>query len=216
MNKSVLPVAEISLSRIGKKFNGRWIFKNIDFQIFKGERISILGNNGSGKSTLLQIIAGYVSPSEGQITWNAPGGKIPAEKIYHHISLASPYLELIEDFTLRENADFFCRMKPLRNGLGTTELIRIAKLEDASDRQLKYFSSGMKQRVKLALAFLANTDVLLLDEPLSNLDKIGYNWYHEMMENYIEGRMLIVCSNNVNEEIQFCKRNINIEHFIGG
>ena len=110
-----LTVDEISLSGIGKKFNGRWIFRNIDFRILKGERIRITGNNGSGKSTLLQIISGYVTPSSGKISWSAASKIIPVEKYYHNFSMASPYLELIEDFTLRENFDFFCKVKSFRN-----------------------------------------------------------------------------------------------------
>src|SRR5215204_6284340 len=96
MNKNVAAIDEISLSGIGKIFNGRRIFKNIDFRILKGEHISITGNNGSGKSTLLQIIAGYITPSEGQITRTSSNEIIEVEKFYNYFSLTTPYLELIE------------------------------------------------------------------------------------------------------------------------
>jgi len=212
MNKSHL-ASEISLIAAGKKFNNRWIFKNIDFRISKSDRVAIIGNNGSGKSTLLQIIAGYVSPSEGNITWHDENGIISADKIYRHLSLASPYLELIEEFTLRENIDFFSRMKPLQSGCTTSDLISLSVLEEATERQVKYFSSGMKQRVKLALAILSDTGILLLDEPLSNLDSFGYQWYQDMLEKHLKERTLVVCSNNVADEIKLCTRRLNIEHF---
>jgi len=213
MNKIIQPVSQITLAAIGKKFNNRWIFNNIDFQISPSDRIAILGNNGSGKSTLLQILAGYVSPSSGYIIWKSDSKEIPVENVYKHVSLASPYLELIEEFTLRENINFFRKMKPLQDNCDASQLIAIAELEEAADRSIKYFSSGMKQRVKLALAFLAETSLLLLDEPLSNLDSKGYEWYQKMSEKYVAQRILIVCSNNVASETMLCSRKIDMELF---
>lgn len=90
------------------------------------------------------------------------------------------------------------------------DVIRIANLSDAADKVVKYFSSGMKQRVRLALAVLSDTDVLLLDEPCSNLDREGIRWYQQLIEEHGAGRILVVCSNNIAEEYSFCDRVLQV------
>src|SRR6187402_602921 len=90
----------ISLEDIGRRFNRDWIFKNISYTFSSGNSYAILGSNGSGKSTLLQILNGSLGPSKGKITYMFKGSVIPTEAIYEHLSLAAPYLELIEDFSL--------------------------------------------------------------------------------------------------------------------
>jgi ABC-type multidrug transport system ATPase subunit len=203
----------ITLNNIGKKFRDQWIFRNVSLEISKGEKIAITGHNGSGKSTFLQLLSGYISQSEGTITWLGTENPIPAEDIHHHLSLASPYLELIEEFTLEENVIFYSRYKKIQKNISTPLLMEKAGLADARLKQVKNFSSGMKQRCKLALAFMADTPLLLIDEPLSNLDAAGYEWYRNMIDGLDEDRTVILCSNQVKEETYFCNRVVNIENF---
>ncbi len=203
----------ITLTDIGKKFKDQWIFRNVTLEIKKGEKIALTGQNGSGKSTFLQLLSGYISQSEGAVVWLGADSPISVENIHRYVSLASPYLELIEEFTLEENVIFFSRYKKLQKGISAEVLISRAGLTDARLKQVKNFSSGMKQRCKLALAFMADTPILLIDEPLSNLDAAGYEWYKNMVSGLEPDRTVILCSNQVKEETYFCNRFINIEDY---
>jgi ABC-type multidrug transport system ATPase subunit len=203
----------ISLSLLGKKFGPEWIFRKLDAEIKYGEKILISGGNGSGKSTLLQVISGYVSPSEGEIKFTSAEGLVETEETRKYISFASPYLQLIEDFTLAETVEHAAIFKPYLKDLTTNDVIGLTGLSHAADKFVKQFSSGMKQRLKLSLAILSDTPLLLLDEPVSNLDKAAIQWYKEMIARYTAERTVIVCSNNIEEEHFFCTRQINISDF---
>ncbi len=213
MNEIQNGFKSIHLSDIGKKFRDQWIFRKVNLDIHSGEKIAITGQNGSGKSTFLQLLSGYISQSEGAVSWQGNNALIPIEQVHHYISFAAPYLELIEEFTLEENLVFFSRYKKLQAGITIPVLIEKSGLMGATDKLIKNFSSGMKQRCKLAMAFMADTPILLLDEPLSNLDGGGYEWYNIMVKGLAGNRTVILCSNQVREETFFCDRVINIENF---
>lgn len=203
----------ITLSNIGKRYNYEWIFRKIDYQFSSDSNYVLLGSNGSGKSTLLQVIAGNLIPSEGLIKYNAGQAEIDQEEIYHHLSFAAPYLELFEEFTLAESIEFQKQFKPFCSGLETDEIIEITGLRKSKDKQLKFYSSGMKQRVRLALAVLADTPLLLLDEPTSNLDKNAIDWYQKLVDEHSKSRLIIVASNQQEYEYAFCNKELRIEDF---
>lgn len=213
INNTTGNLAGITLNAIGKKFRDHWIFRDLSFQINQGDKLALNGHNGSGKSTLLQIIAGYVTPSEGNVNWKASDAPINTDDIFKHLVIAAPYLDLIDEYNLEENIDFFIRLKPIRNGLSKDDLIQLTGIDKNTTGQFRYFSSGMKQKLRLTLAFAADTDLLLMDEPLSNLDQAGYRWYAEMAEKFSKGRTVVVCSNMVKDETYFCDRHLNIEEF---
>lgn len=198
----------IQLQNCGKKFNRNWIFKNLNHTFTSGNSYAILGPNGSGKSTLLQCIAGYMSISKGSISFNN-GKAIVEEHKYQHLSLASPFLELIEEFTLRETIDFHFNMKKLSFLTNKEEIVDVLDLRHSIDKQLKFFSSGMKQRVKIALAVFSDTDILMLDEPCTNFDTTAIEWYQNLMEEYTSERLVLVASNQPHE-YSFCKEIINL------
>lgn len=204
---------QITLEKLGKRYNRDWIFRNLNCELNSDTSYAILGANGSGKSTLLQVIAGNQLPSEGKINYFLNQTSIAAEQIFHQISFAAPYLELIEEYTLTEIIQFQAHFKPFLNGLSTSEMIQIIGLERSKDKELKYYSSGMKQRVRLGLALLSNTRMVLLDEPTSNLDKKGIEWYSHLIHNYAKNRLLIVCSNHLVHEYEFCKEQLLMEDF---
>ncbi len=200
----------ISLNKIGKKFQREWIFRNIDLDIAEGEKLVILGGNGSGKSTLLQVISGFVGASEGSILFRRNGLEIKPDDLHRHISFASPYIQLIEEFTLREVVEHVQEFKKFRNNLSSNNIIESIQLSAAADKMVRQFSSGMKQRLKLGLAILADTPLLLLDEPVSNLDKNAIAWYLDLMAGNAKDRTVIVCSNAITEEYAFCERSLNV------
>jgi len=199
----------ITLENCGKRFNRNWIFKDLNHTFTSGTSYAILGANGSGKSTLLQCIAGYMAISKGEIIFSDTSKPVQEDHKYRHVSLASPFLEFIEEFTLRETIDFHFRMKKLAFINHPKEIIEITGLQASADKQLKFFSSGMKQRVKIALAVFSDTPVLMLDEPCTNFDAKGIDWYHHVIENHTQNRLVIVASNQPNE-YSFCKEIINM------
>lgn len=200
---------EIQLEQAGKRFNRDWIFRKLNYTFQSGNAYAITGANGSGKSTLLQVIAGSTNPSEGSIKFQITNSQlqISTEDIYSHISMAAPYLEVIEEMTATEFLQFHATFKPL--SLPVEEIIGIINLEKAATKQIRYYSSGMKQRIKLAQAIFSNTPIVLLDEPCTNLDKVGYTLYHQLIENYCSNKLVIVSSNDENE-MDFCKERLNI------
>jgi ABC-type multidrug transport system ATPase subunit len=204
---------QVTLNNIGKRYNYEWIFRKVDQEFAIGSNCVILGSNGSGKSTLLQVIAGNLTHSEGNIKFQISGSGIEEDDRYRYLSYAAPYLDLYEEFTLKESIEFQSKFKPFQKHLSTGEIIQLTELEKAKDKQLKYFSSGMKQRVRLALAILADTPLLLLDEPASNLDKKAIGWYQKLVNDHSKDRLIIVASNQQEFEYPFCTRQINIEDY---
>ncbi|MEY3377421.1 MAG: hypothetical protein RLZZ328_446 [Bacteroidota bacterium] len=196
---------QISLIDAGKRFNKDWIFQSLNVAFEQGQHYALIGNNGSGKSTLLQILSGYTTLSKGSIEWN----NADSQTAYDQISIAAPYLELVEELTTIEHFKFHATFKSLVDTLSIQEMIQLIGLENATHKQIRYFSSGMKQRLKLALAIFSTSPILLLDEPCSNLDKEGYALYKELIQKYAMHKLIIVGSNDP-EEYTFCTQQINL------
>lgn len=196
---------QISLIDAGKRFNKDWIFQSLNVAFEQGQHYAIIGNNGSGKSTLLQILSGYTTLSKGSIEWN----NADSQTAYDQISIAAPYLELVEELTTIEHFKFHATFKSLVDTLSIQEMIQLIGLENATHKQIRYFSSGMKQRLKLALAIFSTSPILLLDEPCSNLDKEGYALYKQLIQQYAMHKLIIVGSNDP-EEYAFCTQQINL------
>jgi ABC-type multidrug transport system ATPase subunit len=203
----------LSLTNIAKKFQKDWVFRNVNFQFETPGTYVIKGSNGSGKSTLLKLISSYLSPSEGEQKLTLHSNDISIDDWPKHIAYAAPYFELIEEMFLEEFVEFYIQFKPLRAHISKDDLIQIAYLEESKHKQIKNFSSGMKQRLKLALAWLSDVSIILLDEPSSNLDKKGVEWYKSLAKEYSKDKLVIVCSNNIEDEYFFCEHSLNIEDF---
>jgi ABC-type multidrug transport system ATPase subunit len=204
---------KITLENTGKRYNQEWIFRGVNDEFKSGEHVVLLGANGSGKSTLLQTILGSIAPSEGKIIYKHEGKEIDIDDVFRYFSFASPYMELPEEFTLTETLQFHTNFKPFLKNLTASEVLEATGLTKSANKQLKYFSSGMKQRVKLALCIFSDTPVALLDEPLSNLDSSGVAWYKNLVNEYSANRLFIVCSNKQVDEYFFCKKELVIEDY---
>ena len=203
----------ISLSDAGKRFNRDWIFRHFNYHFISGNSYAIVGPNGSGKSTLLQVISGAVGLSEGSVVSRESSAVSPAvENVYQYISIAAPYLEVIEEMTVIEFLEFHQNFKPLLPDLSIKEIISVVGLESAAQKQIRYYSSGMKQRVKLAQAIFSDVPVILLDEPCTNLDLTGIALYQQLIETYCKDRLVIVSSND-EAEYGFCKERINMMEY---
>lgn len=202
---------DISLNNVGRRFNKEWIFKNISYEFKQGEKYAVLGPNGSGKSTFLSILLSSLVPSEGTIKYYE-SKEVKVEDVYQYISFAAPYLDLVEEFTLQETIAFHFQFKPYASGLDAATVLSLLGLEKSQDKALKHFSSGMKQRTKLVLACCTNTPILMLDEPTSNLDAQGIDWYLELIEKFAQGKMVLVGSNQ-EHEYAFCENRLKISDY---
>jgi ABC-type multidrug transport system ATPase subunit len=201
----------IQLISAGKRFNREWIFRNFQQDFLPGLHYAITGPNGSGKSTLLQAIAGSLQLSEGTMEWKGQPF-IEPEQVFLHLAIAAPYLELIEEMTASEFLEFHSQFKPLIKQVTIPEILSLIGLDKAANKQIRFFSSGMKQRVKLAQAIFADVPVLLLDEPCTNLDQTGYALYNSLINEYCANKLIIVSSNDPHE-YEFCKIILRIQDY---
>ena len=203
---------ELIAKGLGKRYGFEWIFENFDHHFNAGGKYSITGPNGSGKSTLLQILGGSLQASKGTLEYNLNGNKIDSSNLFSAVSVVAPYLEVIEELSLKELLNFHFKFKNYLPNLNAKRFIEIVFLEKQANKQIRYYSSGMKQRVKLGLALLADTDLLLLDEPATNLDLEGTEWYRQLVHEYGQNRTILIASNRI-EEYDFCEETIHLPNF---
>ncbi len=199
----------ICLSDAGKRFNRDWIFRHFNYQFEAGQSYAITGPNGSGKSTLLQVLSGNMMVNEGNVQYSMRNAQCSVESIYKHISIAAPYLEVVEEMTAKEFLEFHHGFKPFIPGVSIDSIITTIGLEKATNKQIRYYSSGMKQRVKLAQCIFSDTSIVLLDEPCTNLDAEGIALYHRLINDHCKDRLVVVSSND-EVEYNFCREKINI------
>ncbi len=210
--KDIASAMKVTLNNVGKRFNYHWIFNDINIAWQSPAHIAIKGTNGSGKSTLMSILAGLSAPNQGFIEWHFQEKKIEQENIFKFISWCSPAVELPEEFTLLEIIRFQHTFKNWVNDLSENEILRLLNLEKEAHQFLKNFSTGMKQRVKLALALLADVPMVLLDEPTSNLDEFGIAWYKNLLEKFSNNRLIIIASNQTEDFVKTATE-LNLQDF---
>jgi len=202
----------IQLEQIGKKYNREWIFRELSYTFQAGKKYAITGPNGAGKSTLLQTIAGSTVLSEGSIKYSIAGQEILSENAFTSLSICAPYLTLIEEMTALEFLAFHESFKCFMPGITPDTALELIGLTTAANKQIRYFSSGMKQRIKLAQAIFSDVPVLFLDEPCTNLDETGYALYQSLIQNYASHKLIIVSSND-KAEYHFCEEVIDIKNY---
>lgn len=185
----------IHVENLGKRFNREWIFRGLNYSFHAGNIYAITGANGSGKSTLLQVLWGQMPPSAGDIQYKKGDASIPPEEVFHHLSIAAPYMDLVEEFTLLEQLKFHFSLKKSRGGMSIDEMIERMYLAPARNKFIANFSSGMRQRVKLALAFFTEADTIFLDEPGTNLDAQAFDWYLKQLHALPREVMVLIASN---------------------
>ncbi|MBI1193051.1 MAG: ATP-binding cassette domain-containing protein [Bacteroidetes bacterium] len=200
----------VEAKELGKRYRRTWVFRNLALNLESGQRWALTGVNGSGKSTLLRMLAAALRPTSGTLRWLEQEKQIPVDQVYTRVSLAAPYLELIDPFTLREHLAFHGQLKPWLPGWDAGRIMADTGLERHADKALRDFSSGMRQRVRLALAFYSQSELLLLDEPTSNLDAAGKAWFKETLERCAGSRLVVIAS-NVEEETLTCTHSLHLD-----
>jgi ABC-type multidrug transport system ATPase subunit len=199
---------KIVLDNLCKTFTDKYVLKDVSYTFEQGGKYAVLGPNGTGKSTLLGVISGIVFPTAGSIAYYDEGTEAIKEKVYKQMSFSAPYMELVGEFTLLELIEFHFKLKEPLIDMSSKEMAD-NMLFRKSDRStmFKHFSSGMRQRLKLGLSLYSKSKVLLLDEPLTNLDATGKAWYYSMIGEHLEGRTLIIASNDP-AEYEMCEEQL--------
>lgn len=188
---------KIVVDSVGKYFGEKKIFTDLSFEVSTGSSAAIIGPNGSGKTTLMRIISGLINPTEGAVSYYKNGKQLSKKNMFTRLGLVGPYLELYEELTAIENLLFFSKMKRLADSeekIG--RLMEKMHLSGREDDPVKSYSSGMKQRLKYVFALMSEPEILLLDEPTSNLDKEGIHTVYDVMKQQKSNGILIIATND--------------------
>ncbi len=198
---------------LSKSFGRRLIFKDINFNWADNGIFGILGPNGSGKSTLVKIIAGLIATSSGKISHKNSSGEIISENLHNHIGFVSPYLILYEEFSAWENLKIFAQIRGINfNEEKLLNYLQQFLLDNRKDDLVKTYSSGMKQRLKFVFALQHSPDVLIFDEPTSNLDEDGKKVVYKIIQEESKNRIVIIASNEI-KDIELCNEVLSLEDF---
>jgi ABC-type multidrug transport system ATPase subunit len=187
---------QIKLDQVSKKYGNEFVLKNMNFALLPGETYGLVGPNGTGKSTLLKLLSGFLSPTKGRIEFSHGGERLLAERVYKQISYTAPYIELIEEFTMLEVLTFHTKTRGWQNTHSIESVMALSELGHAKERELRHFSSGMKQRLKIAIALCTSSSCVLLDEPTTNLDQKAVKWYLKSLQEQLNGRLCVIASND--------------------
>lgn len=207
---------EIEVKGVSKKYGSRWVFRDMNYHFHSGEKYALTGSNGAGKSTFLNIIVGKIPFTKGSIKYlDSQGSKVAVDDLYKHLSIATTSMNLIEEFKLAELIKFHFKFREeISQGI-EKNFLEIIELQKEQKKFIKDFSSGMKQRLKIGLAILTNSDLLVLDEPGANLDEDAKEWYKDLLSKHTQNRTLIIASNDP-QDYEICKHQVNIGDFKNG
>ncbi|MBE0551572.1 MAG: ABC transporter ATP-binding protein [Ignavibacterium sp.] len=198
---------------LNKSFGRRLIFNDLHFKFDKAGVYGISGPSGSGKSTLVKIIAGIIGASKGKIVHKLSDKEIIEEHLHDYIGFVSPYLVLYEEFSTYENMKLFVQIRGVKfNQERVDYLLNKFLLFKRKDDLLKTYSSGMKQRVKFIFALMHSPQLLILDEPTSNLDDEGKNSVYELISEEGQKNIVLIASNEKND-LQLCSEIVYLEKF---
>jgi ABC-type multidrug transport system ATPase subunit len=190
---------KIIAHQLGKRFEREWIFRNFSAEFSSGNTYAILGPNGSGKSTLMQVLWGQMIPSRGSVSYQINEKPLAISEVFKYVSIATPYMDLIDEFTLKEMVEFHFRHKSVRMALNTAQIMEAMNLSSSKDKPIRDFSSGMRQRLKLGLLFNTKSSMYFLDEPTTNLDSQAKDWYWQQLTKLPHEALIIIASNQVEE-----------------
>jgi len=200
----------IAFNGVSKRFGQTRILNDFSHEFVAGKAYHIAGPNGSGKSTFLKIVCGNITPDKGTVLFLENNSPVELEELAIKTAFCAPYIDLLDELTGREQIAFHQSFQSFLPHASVMDEVKNAGIAHALDKPLRLYSSGMKQRLKLILTFLSNSPLLLLDEPCSNLDESGRQFYASLAERYIQNRLVLVASNNMLEEHFFCGERVDI------
>lgn len=198
----------IKLEEVTKKYEQKVLFQGVSFDFVSPGHYYIQGINGSGKSSLIKMLSGFLLPDRGNISYFEDSDLVPKHQVFSMMSMATPYLQLKEELTLTQHLSFHFSFKKKKSNISIEQILEESHFFQHQSKRVSALSSGLKQRLKLVLAFFSDTPVLLLDEPCANLDKQNIIWYQEMLKKHAQERLVIIASNSKPEEIDTCSTGI--------
>ena len=203
-------MVRISLDKISKRYGYQSILKNITHEFTSESITGITGRNGSGKSTLVKIISSYLSPSAGTITYECQSKKLRPNQLALITSFTAPYIKVTQEMSLKEIFEFQLKFSPFKISLEYSDFLDIIELPNPKQKEIRFFSSGMQQKVNLAMAVLRKSDLLILDEPTSYLDQKAKEWFTNLLSENLKERTVIIASND-KDDFQLVNNVITIE-----
>jgi heme exporter protein A len=192
--------ASVLLRDVTRRFGRRTVFSAVSGEAHAGQSLVISGANGSGKSTLVKIIAGLLGPSGGEVDVRIGGKELDPVQRRRHIGYVAPDLALYAELTGAENLQFFGRLRGIH--LTRDDLIALLTRVGLRGRGRDYvgdYSSGMRQRLKYAVALLHNPALLLLDEPTANLDAEGAAIVKSIVDEQKRQGLVLIATNEAHE-----------------
>src|SRR5690606_4608568 len=198
--------ARLEAHALTMRFGRRVLFRDLALTAVAGEPLAVVGANGSGKSTLLTLLAGVLTPTAGAVRLTLDGREVPAEERPHCVGFVAPYLQLYDPFSARENLRFLAAARRLPGAAArvAAALERVGLAARADDR-LATYSTGMRQRLRLAAALLHDPPVLLLDEPSATLDAAGRTLVAGLVAT---ADAVVVVATNDEAEAALCARSV--------
>jgi ABC-type multidrug transport system ATPase subunit len=200
---------DLSIQKLSKTFNQRTVFHELSFSVPSGARFAITGSNGSGKSTLLKILSGGMLSTSGTVQYELNQVEMNPERIYKYVHVVAPYNTVVEELTLPELFTFHKDLQTLSMFDRYKDWIDRIEYKFDPEARIKTFSSGMKQRIKLGIAMLDNRPLILVDEPTTNLDIQGKEWFFRLAANLSTHQTLVIASND-SEEIACCQQRLDL------
>ncbi|QBD83912.1 ABC transporter ATP-binding protein [Clostridium tetani] len=176
MSDTVLKVKNIT-----KKYHNHLAVNNVSMEINQGEIYGLVGKNGAGKTTLLKMICGLTIPSIGEISLFNETSQNGLNKSRRRTGSIIETPSFFPYLSAKKNLEYYRIQKGIAEKNCVDEIIKAVNLEDAGNKKFKNFSLGMKQRLGLALALMANPDLLILDEPINGLDPTGIVEFREIL-----------------------------------
>lgn len=139
-------------------------------------------------------------PTEGQVSFmTEEGSNIEDDQLFQYISFSAPYMDLPRELDVIEVLDIHQKLRGSSDGSDLRYLLESSKLENYIHTKVKRLSSGMYQRLKLILMFVNPRHIMIFDEPSSNLDEQGLQWFLKTLNFFLERKMVLIASNNKNE-----------------
>ena len=186
----------LTTKELGKNFKHKRVLDQINLNVPTGKIYCIMGPNGAGKSTLLIIISGIEQPTEGVITFKGKDWKREDLKVIGSL-IEEP--GLFDNLTVEENIKLKLKLHRVENK-NQEQILNTLGFGDHNQEKVKGFSTGMRQRLGIALAFMGNPDLVILDEPTNGLDTFGIHELRELlMLEKKQGKTIIIASHMLSE-----------------
>ncbi len=186
----------LKIVALEKQYDENLVFTSLSFNISEKSIFWIKGINGSGKTTLMKIISSQIEDYEGDIYYSEKNVREWDHTIYNEIFYLPPSPNLYGSLSARENIDFFSKIFISQKSNKITDLINAFNVETYLDKRINQLSDGIKKKISLIVAFLANPKVLVFDEPYSYLDADSVESLNQIIDEYNKNGATFLISDN--------------------